>query len=93
VETHDIVIAGGGSVGLMLACGLRRYGVDVLVLERLVEPSDMITAGSVNGRSVQVLERIGLGSAIAAAQREAVERMQAFLAKRAAAGQPAGGAS
>src|SRR5437899_1593781 len=89
METRDVVIAGGGPVGLMLACELRRYGVDVLVLERLVEPSDTIKAGAINGRSVQALERIGLGEAMEAAQREGAERIRAFLAAR-AAGEPAG---
>jgi 2-polyprenyl-6-methoxyphenol hydroxylase-like FAD-dependent oxidoreductase len=31
----DIVIAGGGPVGLMLACELRLSGTDPVVLERL----------------------------------------------------------
>ncbi len=32
--THDVVIAGGGPVGLFLACELRLGGASVLVLER-----------------------------------------------------------
>lgn len=35
---YDVVIAGGGPVGLFLASELRRAGVSVLVLERLSDP-------------------------------------------------------
>lgn len=92
METRDVVIAGGGPVGLALACELRRYEVDVLVLERLTEPSDTIKAGAINGRSTQALERLGLGPAMEAAQREGAERIKAFLAARAADNNLAGGA-
>ena len=37
----DIVIAGGGPVGLMLACELRLGGADPVVLERLPEISEI----------------------------------------------------
>ena len=36
---YDVVIAGGGPVGLFLACELRLAGVSVLVLEQASEPS------------------------------------------------------
>lgn len=35
---HDVVIAGGGPVGLFLACELRLAGVSVLVLEQAQDP-------------------------------------------------------
>src|SRR3954453_5098492 len=35
----DVIIAGGGPVGVMLAAELRLHGVDVLVLEKDSEPT------------------------------------------------------
>ncbi len=36
--SHDVVIAGGGPVGLLLACELRLARVSVLVLEQATDP-------------------------------------------------------
>ncbi len=36
---YDVVVAGAGPVGLLLGCELRRLGMDVLVVDRLVEPA------------------------------------------------------
>jgi 2-polyprenyl-6-methoxyphenol hydroxylase-like FAD-dependent oxidoreductase len=36
--THDVVIAGGGPVGLFLACELRLADLSVLVLEQAEDP-------------------------------------------------------
>ncbi|HEB3530093.1 TPA: FAD-dependent monooxygenase [Burkholderia cenocepacia] len=38
-ETHDVVIAGAGPVGLLLACELRLAGTSVLVLEQADDPA------------------------------------------------------
>ncbi|MGY4547805.1 2-polyprenyl-6-methoxyphenol hydroxylase-like FAD-dependent oxidoreductase [Bradyrhizobium sp. USDA 4513] len=35
---HDVMIAGAGPVGLMLACELRLAGCSVLVLEQAADP-------------------------------------------------------
>jgi 2-polyprenyl-6-methoxyphenol hydroxylase-like FAD-dependent oxidoreductase len=56
----DVVVAGGGPVGLVLAAELRLAGVSVTVLERLTEPSRVMKAGGLNGRATQVLGRCGL---------------------------------
>lgn len=58
--TCDVVIAGAGPVGLLLAAELRLAGVSVIVLERLTELSFAIKAGGINGRSTQLLARRGL---------------------------------
>ena len=56
----DVVVAGGGPVGLMLACELRLGGASVVVLERLTEVDPTIKAGSLNTPSVEALYRRGM---------------------------------
>ncbi|WP_143736802.1 FAD-dependent monooxygenase [Microbispora sp. GKU 823] len=57
---EDVVIVGAGPTGLMLACELRLAGVDVLVLERLTEPTRDSRAGGLHPRSLEVLDQRGM---------------------------------
>ncbi len=57
---EQVVIAGGGPTGLMLACELRLAGVDVLVLERLAEPSGESRAGGIHARTMEILDMRGI---------------------------------
>ena len=66
---YDVVIAGAGPVGLLLACELRLAGVSVLVLERLADPNLRIKTGPIGGRalnipSMEVFYRRGLLHAV-----------------------------
>lgn len=56
----DVVIAGAGPNGLMLACELRLAGVHPVVLERLSEPSQENRANGLVGQVVRMLDRRGL---------------------------------
>jgi 2-polyprenyl-6-methoxyphenol hydroxylase-like FAD-dependent oxidoreductase len=49
---YDVIVAGAGPVGLMLASELRLGGVSVLVLERDAEPDRGLQAGAMGGRSI-----------------------------------------
>ena len=56
----DVVIVGGGPVGLFLACELKLAGVDPVVLERLPEQSQDDKAHGVVGQAVRLLDDRGL---------------------------------
>jgi 2-polyprenyl-6-methoxyphenol hydroxylase-like FAD-dependent oxidoreductase len=56
----DVVVVGGGPVGLMLACELALPGARPLVLERLPEPSSVPKANGLVGQIVRTLDYRGL---------------------------------
>lgn len=56
----DVVIAGAGPTGLILACELRLAGVDVTVVERLAERSGESRAGGIHSRTLEVLDQRGV---------------------------------
>lgn len=60
----DVIIVGGGPVGMFLAIELRRLGRDVTVIERLAEPSRQIKAGSIGPQSARTLADRGLADKI-----------------------------
>jgi 2-polyprenyl-6-methoxyphenol hydroxylase-like FAD-dependent oxidoreductase len=56
----DVIVAGGGPTGLMLAGELRLQGVHVLVLEKDAEPAHYVRALGLHVRSIEVLDQRGL---------------------------------
>ncbi|TDD22187.1 rifampin monooxygenase [Kribbella turkmenica] len=56
----DVIVAGGGPTGMMLASELRLHGVHVLVLERQAEPTKEVRALGLHARSVEVIDQRGL---------------------------------
>ncbi|MEV6276860.1 FAD-dependent monooxygenase [Nocardia sp. NPDC051832] len=56
----DVIIAGAGPCGLLLACELAAAGIRPLVLERLPEPSAEPKANGLVGQVVPLLGRRGL---------------------------------
>ncbi|WP_416975588.1 FAD-dependent monooxygenase [Streptomyces sp. 4F14] len=78
----DVVIAGAGPTGLLLACELRLGGVEVLVAERLTEVDETVKAMSVNTPSATALDRRGFFPTLAAIQERAMERFRRFRAER-----------
>jgi len=63
---HDVLVAGAGPIGLMLAIELRLAGVDVLVVERRTEPDTVVKAEGINTASIEALDRRGLLPAVEA---------------------------
>ncbi|MGY1456504.1 FAD-dependent monooxygenase [Streptomyces sp. SS8] len=62
--TCEVVIVGGGPVGMLLAHELALQGVQPLVVERLPVPSGMSKAGTLHARTVEGLHRRGLREAV-----------------------------
>jgi 2-polyprenyl-6-methoxyphenol hydroxylase-like FAD-dependent oxidoreductase len=56
----DIIVAGGGPTGLMLAAELRLHGVRVLVLEKEAAPPPYVRALGLHVRSIEVMDQRGL---------------------------------
>ncbi|MFI6181044.1 FAD-dependent monooxygenase [Nonomuraea sp. NPDC051191] len=63
LTTVDVVVAGGGPNGLMLACELGLAGVRPVVLERLPVRSDQPKANGIIGQVVGLLHQRGLTTA------------------------------
>lgn len=71
-QLHDVLIAGGGPVGLFLACELALAGVDVVVLEQAAHPQSPLKLPPLGARglsvaSAEALYRRGLLDGVLAA--------------------------
>ncbi|WP_405148796.1 rifampin monooxygenase [Sphaerisporangium sp. NBC_01403] len=56
----DVIVAGGGPTGLMLASELRLHSVHVLVLEKDAEPARIVRSLGLHVRSIEVMDQRGL---------------------------------
>ncbi|MBF6541881.1 rifampin monooxygenase [Nocardia brasiliensis] len=59
-RTFDVIIAGCGPTGAMLAAELRLHGVRVLVLEKETEPASFVRIVSLHMRSLELMAMRGL---------------------------------
>jgi 2-polyprenyl-6-methoxyphenol hydroxylase-like FAD-dependent oxidoreductase len=56
----EVIISGGGPTGMMLASELRLHDVDVLVLEKEAEPSQLVRSLGLHQRSIEIMDQRGL---------------------------------
>lgn len=67
MEDTDILIAGGGPVGLMVALELARFGVRAILVNDGSETALHPKANAINARSMEHFRRHGIGPALRAA--------------------------
>jgi 2-polyprenyl-6-methoxyphenol hydroxylase-like FAD-dependent oxidoreductase len=56
----DVIVAGGGPTGMMLASELRLHGGHVVVLEKAAEPTRVVRSLGLHVRSIEVMDQRGL---------------------------------
>ncbi|GAA1675523.1 FAD-dependent monooxygenase [Fodinicola feengrottensis] len=78
MEETQVLIVGGGLVGLTAALLLRHHGLRPILVERRAETSDQPKARRINFRSMEVYRRIGLEAEIA----DAAKGLASFQAMR-----------
>jgi 2-polyprenyl-6-methoxyphenol hydroxylase-like FAD-dependent oxidoreductase len=74
--TLDVVIAGAGPTGLMLACELGLAGVRATVLEKLPRPTGLSKALGLQARSMEMLDHRGLLERFGRAQCASVRELR-----------------
>ncbi len=67
MEETDVLIAGGGPVGLLLALELARFGVRTVLVNDRAETSLNPKANAINARSMEHFRRHGIGPRLRAA--------------------------
>lgn len=84
MQSFDVVIAGGGMVGLALACGLQGSGLRVAVLEHQqpeIEPlqeQPALRVSAINAASERLLQHIGVWDEILALRASAYNAMEVW---------------
>jgi len=60
ISSVDILVVGGGPVGLTMACELFRHGVKCRIIEKKSEPSNFSKAAGIQARTLEVLQDMGI---------------------------------
>ena len=84
MQSFDVVIAGGGMVGLALACGLQGSGLRVAVLEQQQpdmtppQPQPELRVSAINAASERLLQHIGVWDEILNLRASAYNAMEVW---------------
>ncbi|MGB8664507.1 MAG: FAD-dependent 2-octaprenylphenol hydroxylase [Serratia inhibens] len=84
MQSFDVVIAGGGMVGLALACGLQGSGLRVAVLEHQqpeiapLQEQPALRVSAINAASERLLQHIGVWDEILALRASAYNAMEVW---------------
>ncbi len=84
MQTYDVIVAGGGMVGLAVACGLQGSGMKIAVLERetpqalSAEASPALRVSAVNAASERLLQHLDVWTRILARRASAYHGMEVW---------------
>ncbi len=84
MQSFDVVIAGGGMVGLAVACGLEGGGLRIAVLEKSAEPqfdtsaAPSVRVSAINAASERLLQKLDVWSDILARRASAYHGMEVW---------------
>ncbi|MCX8956928.1 FAD-dependent 2-octaprenylphenol hydroxylase [Erwinia psidii] len=84
MQTYDVIVAGGGMVGLAVACGLQGSGMKVAVLERETPPppdsgaATALRVSAINAASERLLQHLGVWNRILACRASAYQAMEVW---------------
>jgi len=84
MQTYDVSIAGGGMVGLGVACGLQGSGLRIAVLEREApqvrdtSAPPALRVSAINAASERLLQHLGVWDAILSARASAYHGMEVW---------------
>ena len=67
MEETDVLVIGGGPVGLAMAAELSYRGINTILIEKKPTTSDLAKAVAVNSRSMEHFRRMGLQEKLQAA--------------------------
>ena len=70
----DVLIAGGGPVGMTLACELAQRGIACMLVERNAATTRHPKMDITNGRSMELFRRLGLADRLRAVARPSSDR-------------------
>jgi 2-polyprenyl-6-methoxyphenol hydroxylase-like FAD-dependent oxidoreductase len=70
-STVDVLVVGAGPTGLTLACQLARFGVRFRIVDKAPDRTGESRALGVQARSLEILQTLGLGEALASRGRTA----------------------
>jgi 2-polyprenyl-6-methoxyphenol hydroxylase-like FAD-dependent oxidoreductase len=82
MDEAEVLIVGGGPVGLTLAMDLGRRGVHCLLIDRRDAPGFLPKMERCNARTMEIYRRLGLAQSIRAAGMEATIPMDVFIVTR-----------
>src|SRR6266436_8753395 len=77
-----VLIVGGGPVGLLLAVGLRHFGVDCMVIEKHASTLDFAKGRRVTARTVEIFRQRGLEAAVSGVSLPQADSLFVFEGRR-----------